>query len=101
MILNISLISLCEYRWNIGIIFGINISLSLTQVPAGGALPLSQLSRLRPQSHSSSPYYRPETLEQMLNRKSADKFLGRSLTAFNTILSNRTVCGDKPESVCS
>jgi len=41
-----------------------------------GALPLSQLSRLRTQSQASSPYYRSETLEQMLNRRSADKFLG-------------------------
>lgn len=47
-------------------------SSSAQQVPASGALPLSSLNRLRPQSHSSSPYYyRSETLEQMINRRSA------------------------------
>lgn len=52
------------------------------QVPASSdSLPLSSLNRLRPQSHSVSPYYRSETLEQMINRRSAGivafRFTGR------------------------
>ena len=71
-------------------------SASAQQVPASGALPLSSLNRLRPQSHSSSPYYyRSETLEQMINRRSAGKptaFSQFSQKALNQTVPDCNLC---------